>query len=170
MEKLIKEDEFMKKFKPYLMWSDTGRHHFGCRDYPHYFAQLANHHHLRFQLHFFEPYHGYNICDAVAAQAKQAIRKQQGNKEEIISTTSHITDIINTITHHEGYVAPSESKDNYASSEVRGISKMRMFVHNATNLFGFRDPQPVLELGLCVAPKSFPQSYEYQTYRIKKVP
>lgn len=100
--------------------------------------------------HVFAPYHGHNICDVSAAQAKEALRNTMRDHQAPLTSTLQITSVVNGVKHHFAYAAPPNrsygdirTMDGITSyfsytlkdGEVRGyLSGEDMLAHRANDL------------------------------------
>jgi hypothetical protein len=104
-KQLLQEGWFDKPSK-ILIWSDGGPKHFKIsanlklfqsfqRDFPD----------ILWEYHFFPPYHGCNVCDAVAAHAKKKLNEDSRNFHEPINSSSKVVEKIGKLINHEATFA-----------------------------------------------------------------
>jgi hypothetical protein len=81
-------------------------------------------------LHFFESYHGHNVCDGAASHVKQGILRYQKNLETIITKIEDLSSIIEKIANHQCTVKEINSEISFNIPEIsfKNISKGHKFL------------------------------------------
>jgi len=109
------------------IWSDGGPKHFKITACMYYFSLLAHRFKKTITYHFYQSYHGHNICDAAASHAKKQISEQQRNNDELFYVATDLAESINTLNYHIAQVAPPINIAPLTIKTMDGIKSFFMF-------------------------------------------
>ena len=104
-KELLKETWF-DKASTVLIWSDERPKHFKISANLKLFQAIQMEmDSIHWKYHFFPAYHGCNVCDAVASQAKKKMNEESRNLHEAIKTPEKAMEKINKLANHQAIPA-----------------------------------------------------------------
>jgi hypothetical protein len=117
------DENWFDKMKCVKIWSDGGPKHFKISANIKFLLSLQHKEDkIDWEYNFFPAYHGWNICDGVASQAKMKVNRTMRDEQIAIRSSEEIISTINTLNHHEATRARPSSAD-FSTTTLKGLKK-----------------------------------------------
>ncbi len=139
-KELLKETWFDRP-STVLIWSDGGPKHFKISANLKLFQAIQKEmDSIHWEYHFFPAYHGCNVCDAVASQAKKKMNEESRNFHEAIKTPEKVVEKINKLANHQAIPAQI-SKIALTSDTLSQLTKYFKFTApiDENNIYAFEN-------------------------------
>jgi cell division protein FtsB len=125
--KILLEEHRFENMETVSIWSDGGPKHFKISANIRFILSLQQARpDINWIYNFFPSYHGCSICDGVASQAKQAIKRSMGNEQIAIRTAEQVVSVIDNLNNHQATMATVTST-NLSANTLHGIKKYHKF-------------------------------------------
>ncbi len=139
--KQLLEEHWFNLASRVLIWSDGGPKHFKISANLKLFQAIQKQRSdIDWEYHFFPAYHGCNVCDTVASQAKKKMNEDSRNFHEPNNSPEKVMEKINHLVNHQA-VSANISRITLISETLTNLTKYFKFTAppDENNIYAFKN-------------------------------